>query len=302
MQSIADPPPRSSHARFDADFGQRFLLTLDIVAERDETGAGELDLGPRLEMFQRFCEDEGVTPVYFVDRVTAGLDVLRDPLASGAAEIGIGLRPSSDAAAGEEAKRLRSEIENKLAVTPAICRADPLYVSSVSPEFLVGAGLAVDSSVRAKFDYGAQGGGFARHPAEPYWLDGPRHLLELPQTAVFWGLLRKQGEWLYPALEGTPVLRDVLARTSLLERLRLAPEEITVDDAIRAIDIALDDGLPLLVFTFDGALLHPAGSRSTSAGDQLAGFYDWWRRVLAYLALREVRPTTVASVVRAVTR
>src|SRR5690606_39294261 len=46
-----------------------------------------------------------------------------------------------------------------------------------------------------------------------YWLDEERRLLELPLTTVFWGLLRRQGDALYPALWRTPRLRGLLARS-----------------------------------------------------------------------------------------
>ena len=32
---MLDPPPRSAHARFDAGFGQRFLVTVDTEEEFD---------------------------------------------------------------------------------------------------------------------------------------------------------------------------------------------------------------------------------------------------------------------------
>ena len=208
MRSIADPPPHSAIARFEAGFGQRFLLAVD---PGDEAW---------LTPFLALCESEGV-----------------------AAMIG-----------------------------PA--------------------GGSVDASVRTKFDCRAEGGpDYRRHPLVPYWLDDARMRLEVPQTTMFWGMLRRQGDWLYPALERAPGLRRLLARLCLLDRIPLNPG-VSVDDAIRSIDMALDDGLPLLVFA----------CRLPTAGEEARfdDLCDWWRRVFAYLELRQVRPASTTEVLHAV--
>jgi hypothetical protein len=302
MRSITDPPPHSALARFDPAFGQRFLLTVDTEEEFDWTkplareGHG-LDHVPRLAKFQQFCENEGIVPLYLVDwpvaRSTRAAEILRGPLAAGKAEIGIQLHPwvnppfdedvtPFNSFAGnlprelEQAKfgNLRDEIERNFEVAPASYRA------------------------------GRYGGGpnFRRHPLVPYWLDDERQLLELPLTTVFWGLLRKQGEWLYPAMWRVPRLRGLLARVGLLERIPLTPEGVGVDEAIRGIDIALDDGLPLLVFSFHSPSLRPGHTPYVRNEADLDDLYDWWRRVFAYLELRGVVPTTVREVMQAVKR
>lgn len=331
MRSIADPPPRSALARFDPAFGQRFLVTVDTGEEFDgerpltHDGHG-LDHVPRLAKFQQFCENEGIVPVYLVDwpvaRSTLAAEILRGPLRAGKAEIGVQLHPwvnppfDEDATARnsfagnlprglEQAKfdNLRGEIERNFEVAPAICRAGRYGVGANSSAMLIEGGVAVDSSVRAKFDYSSQSGpNFRRHPLVPYWLDDERRLLELPLTTVFWGLLRRQGEWLYPAMRRVPRLHRLLARIGLLERIPLTPEGVDVDEAIRGIDMALDDGLPLLVFSFHGPSPRPGDAPNVRSEDDLDRLYDWWRRVFAYLELRGVLPASVADVMHAVQR
>jgi hypothetical protein len=331
MRSITDPPPHSALARFDPAFGQRFLLTVDTEEEFDWTkplareGHG-LDHVPRLAKFQQFCENEGIVPLYLVDwpvaRSTRAAEILRGPLAAGKAEIGIQLHPwvnppfdedvtPFNSFAGnlprelEQAKfgNLRDEIERNFEVAPASYRAGRYGVGPNSPAMLLAGGVAVDTSVRARFDYSAGGGpNFRHHPLVPYWLDDERQLLELPLTTVFWGMLRKQGEWLYPAMWRAPRLRGLLARVGLLERIPLTPEGVGVDEAIRGIDIALDDGLPLLVFSFHSPSLRPGHTPYVRNEADLDGLYDWWRRVFAYLELRGVKPTTVREVMQAVKR
>jgi len=331
MRSIADPPPRSAFARFDPAFGQRFMLTIDTEAEFDRArplvrdGHG-LEHVPRLAKFQQFCESEGVVPLYLVDwpvaRSARAAEILRGPLAAGQAEIGIRLHPWVTPPFDEDAtprnafagnlprelertkfRNLRDEIARHFGVAPVAYRAGRGGVGANSAAMLAESGVAVDSSVRVTIDASAQGGpDFRRHPSAPYWLDDELRLLELPQTTVFWGMLRRQGEWLHPAASRMPRLRALLAEAGLLERISLTPEGVSVDAAIHGIDIALDDGLPLLVFAFASPSLRPGLTPFVRSEADLDRFYDWWRRVFAYLELRGVRSTTVAGVLQAVQR
>jgi hypothetical protein len=331
MRSMADRPPRTAFARFDRAFGQRFLLTVDT---EDEFGrqspstrdAQELDSASGLARLQQFCESEGIVPVYLLDwpsaRSTHAAEVLRGPVADGKAEIGVHLQASVNPpfddeltacsrfagnlpSAIERAKfaALRDEIERNFQIAPAIYRACLSGVGPDAPAMLVEGGVAIDSSVRSGFDFSLLGGpDFSRHPLTPYWLDDDRRLLELPPTTVFWGLLRRQGKRLFPTLRRVPRLRTLLARTGLLERIALTPAGLGVEGAIRGIDMALDDGLPLLVFSLHIPSLYPGFTPLVRNEDELEDMYDWWRRVFAYLELRKVAPTSVAEVMRAVHR
>lgn len=320
MRSIADPLPRSALARFAPAFGQRFLLTVDTAPPPGRTGApageeGQLHHLPKLARFQQFCEAEGVAPIYLVDWPTAqspeAAEILRGPAAAGKAEIGVqldhlskppfedGTTPRGPLAGSlrPEFDALRRAIEARFQIAPVIARAAVNAIGGDTAAMLAEGGIALDNSVRSKFDCGAEGGpDFRRHPLAPYWLDDERRLLELPATTVFWGLLRRQGDLVYPALERLPSWRRLLARAALLERIPLTPEGISVDEAIRGIDIALDDGLPLLVFSVRSPSLR---RREEADPEQL---HDWWRRVFAYLELRGVAPTTAAGIMQAVER
>ena len=99
-----------------------------------------------------------------------------------------------------------------------------------------------------------------------------------------------------------PAVRSLLSRGGLLERIPLTPEGVTVEEAIRGIDIALDDGLPLLVLSFHSPSLAAGQTPYVRDEDDVDAFYDWWRRVFAYLEQRHVAPTTVAEIMRAVVR
>ena len=331
MRSLTDPPPRSAFARFEPGFGQRFIVTVDTEEEFDwsqplaREGHG-LDHLLQLAKFQEFCEGHGVVPIYLADWPVAtsslAVDILQPALAAGRAEIGVQLHPwvnppfneevtPSNSFAGnlpaqlEAAKfhNLRDMIEDMFGVAPLIYRAGRYGTGPNTAELLAECGLAIDTSVRAKFDYSAGGGpDYRHHPLEPYWLDGDRRLLELPLTTVFWGMLRRQGEWLYPALGRFPKLRGLLSYLGMLERIPLTPEGVSVDEAIRGIDIAIDDGLPLLVFSFHSPSLQPGHTPYVRSEEDLDALYDWWRRAFAYCEMRGVKPTSVGEIMRAVSR
>jgi hypothetical protein len=124
--------------------------------------------------------------------------------------------------------------------------------------------------------------------------------MELPLTTVYWGPLRQLGPWLYPQMWRAPRLRGLLSRIGLLERIPLTPEGVTLEEAIRGIDIALDDGLPVLVFSFHSPSLAPGYTPYVRNEDDLDALYDWWRGAFGYLARRGVRPTSVKELVGAV--
>ena len=329
MRSITEPPSKADFASFRAGFGQRFLLTVDTEEEFDwsepirREGHG-LDHLPRIAKFQQFCENEGVCPVYLIDYPVAtsalAADILRDPVAKGRAEVGIQLHPWVNPPHDEEVSehnsfvgnlppalerakfvRLREAIEKNFAATPQIYRAGRYGTGPSTATMLSESGIAMDSSVRPNFDYSAGGGpNYRKHPLVPYWLDPLRTVLEIPLTSVFWGMLRKQGDLLYPLMWRMPSLRGVLARLGLLERIPLTPEGVSVDEAIRGIDIALDDGLPLLVFSFHSPSLRPGHTPYVRDEDDLDHLYDWWRRIFAYLERRGVKPCTLNDIKSAV--
>jgi hypothetical protein len=331
MTVIPEPPPAGRKARFANDFGCRYLVTVDTEEEFDWSKPitreeHALDHVPRLAKFQEFCEGVGFVPVYLIDWPIAtsslAADILKPAIAAGKAEVGVQLHPWVNPPFDEEVternsycgnlpaeletakfRNLRDMIEDKLDCVPLIYRAGRYGTGPNTAAMLAEGGIAIDTSVRAKFDYSPAGGpNYRHHPLEPYWLDDERNLLELPLTSVFWGMLRRQGDWIYPALGAIPRLRGVLSYLGLLERVPLTPEGVTVEEAIRGVDMALDDGLPILVFSFHSPSLRPGLTPYVRTEQDLDALYDWWRRVLGYCDMRGIKPTSVAEIMRAVQR
>lgn len=327
-RSILAQPEPADFVRFAPGFGQRFILTVDTEEEFDwtkpfeRTGYG-LDHIPRLAKFQQFCEGLGIVPTYLVDYPVAtspmAAEILGPALQAGRAEVGIQLHPwvnppheeevnVHNSFAGnlppelEKAKflRLRDAIERHLGAVPQIYRAGRYGLGPATAQILSDAAIAIDTSIRSRFDYSSNGGpNYRDHPVRPWWIDRANGLMELPLTTVFWGPLRQQGPWLYPLLWRVPRLRGALARLGLLERIPLTPEGVSADEALKGIDIAIDDGLPVLVFSFHSPSLRPGHTPYVRDEDDLDRLYDWWRTVAECLARRGVKPTSVREIMAA---
>ena len=326
---ITEPPPPGREARFKPAFGRRALLTVDTEEEFDWSGpfsatGHSLDHVTRLRKFQQFCEGIGVSPVYLVDWPVAtsaiACDIIGEAVKAGKAEVGIQLHPWVNPPHEEEVnernsyagnlppeleaakfRRLRDAIEENFGTPPQIYRAGRYGLGPNSAQMLIECGIAIDSSVRSHFDYRAgHGPDYRRHPLAPYWVDERKSLLELPLTSTFFGILRRQGEWLFPLLERVPKLRGAFSRLGLLERIALTPEGVDPGEALRGVDVALDDGLPLLVLSFHSPSLVPGNTPYVHDDADLDALYDWWRAIYAYLDRRGVQPTTVREIMQCV--
>lgn len=326
---ITDRPAPGSAVRFAPDFGQRFILTVDTEEEFDwnkpiERSGHTVHTIARLARFQEFCENAGICPIYLIDypiaTSPAAAEILREPLAQGRAEVGVQLHPwvspphdedvtEYNTFAGnlpaelERAKfdRLRRAIEDNFGKTPLIYRAGRYGVGPNTAQILADGGIAIDTSARSEFDYSFAGGpNFRGLPITPWWIDADRRLMELPLTTVYSGMLRQLGPWLYPRLWRAPQLRGVLSRLGIMERIPLTPEGVTLDEALRGIDIALDMALPVLVFSFHSPSLAPGYTPYVRSEDDLDALYDWWRGVFAYLQRRGCAPTSVREIMASV--
>jgi hypothetical protein len=322
--SILDRPDAPRYARFPADAPARFLVTIDTEEEfvwgaplrRDGHGLETID---RFARFIDFCAPFGVVPLFLIDHPIATAPATRaalgPALAAGKAEVGIHLHPWVNPPFEEEVSdfnsfagnlppqlecakilALRDAIEANLGVAPRIYRAGRYGAGAETAAALREAGVAIDTSVRALFDYGSiDGPNFHDHPQRPYWLDHEGGLLEVPVTTVFTGPLARWGRAAYPRLWRAPWMRGVLASSGLLERIPLSPEGTTPAEAIRAIEAGLAQGLPLLVFSFHSPSLAPGNTPYIRSEADLAAFHDWWRAIFAHLAAKGVTATSVGE-------
>ncbi len=112
--------------------------------------------------------------------------------------------------------------------------------------------------------------------------------------------MRPLGHAIFPRLERIPILRGVLARSRMLERIPLTPEGVTAKEAMRGIDTALAKGLPLLVFSFHSPSLAVGHTPYVRSEQDLDTFYAWWRTVFEYLDRRGVAPSSIGEIASAV--
>jgi len=323
--ALNQPPNAPDWCIFPKEFGRRFVVTVDTEEDFDwdkpisRTGYG-LDSLERLERFQRFCEGHAINPIYLVDypvithAPAAGR--LREFVEANKASVGAQLHPWVNPPFDEETNNFNSfagnlpidteraklltlieHIDRAIGQPPKIYRAGRYGTGGNTIGILEEAGISIDSSVRSKFDYSGNGGpNYVRHPINPYWLNSEQSLLEMPLTTVYWGLLRRQGDYIFPRLSSRPAVRAALARSNMLERIALTPEGITVEEAIRAIDMACDDDLQLLTFSFHSPSLQPGHTPYVRDKADLDRLYDWWRRVIAYCGMRDVKPASLSEI------
>jgi hypothetical protein len=327
-KQITDLPGKADAVRFKPGFGQRYIVTVDTEEEFDWTKPitredHTVHSVARLARFQEFCESHGVCPIYLVDYPIilspAATEILRVAVSAGKAEVGVQLHPWVSPPFDEEVspfnsfagnlpaelerakfRNLRDAIEAAIGAPPLMYRAGRYGVGPNTAAILSEGGIAVDTSVRATFDYSTGGGpNFRDFPVMPYWIDRTKGLMELPLTTVYWGLLRQFGTALYARMWRVPRLRGALARIGMLERIPLTPEGVTIEEALRGIDIAIDMDLPVLVFSFHSPSLAPGFTPYVRSEDDLDALYDWFRQTFAYLAKRGVRPTKVTELIEA---
>ena len=311
-------------------FGRRFLVTIDTEEEFDWATPGASDdydvsaIAALPAMQQRFAA-HGVSPIYMVDYVVAASEtaaaIIRDILLSDSATaIGAQLHswvtpPLGDARARarvetfagnlpremEAAKldRLIAVIERSLHRRPCIYRAGRYGVGPHTIAALAARGFRLDASMRARFDYSGEGGpDFSQVTATPFLLsDGG--IVELPLTAIYTGLLRRHGATLHPLLGRVPRGRGVFARSGLLSRVPLTPEGTSVREAVRAIDVAAQDGERLLQLSFHSPSLVPGHTPYVRTERDLARFHAWWEHVFAALARHGYAPASLQQVLDA---
>ena len=112
-------------------------------------------------------------------------------------------------------------------------------------------------------------------------------------------MLRQLGKHIHRMQRHVPTFFAGFSKLNLLERIALTPEGVTAEEAIRGIDIALDDGLPLLVLSLHSPSLAPGFTPYARSEADVERIYDWLLQVYAYLGQRGVRTASVADILAA---
>lgn len=322
------PPDAGSFASFAPGFGQRVLLTVDTEEEftwggtfsRDGYGLSHV---PEIARFQEFCERLGASPVYLVDwpivNDPLSVEIIGDAVRRGTAEVGVQLHPWVNPPFDEEVcvrnsfagnlapeleaakfMTLRDRIEAVFGTTPLSYRAGRYGLGPRSTDLLKHAGIKVDTSVRALYDYSAyHGPDYSRHPLIPYWADAEREVLEVPVTSVYRGALSSAGARLRKMERHLPSVLAGFSRLGLLERIGLTPEGTTVAEGLRGVGKAVDMGLPVLVLSFHSPSLAAGHTPYVETEAEVEELYRWFAEVYAELGRRGVACTTIAEIIAA---
>lgn len=310
-----------------ADERPRFWVTIDTEEDFDwaapfaRTGF-RLDSVPALAECQGFFEGAGVVPIYLVDwpivQDDRAVDILGKAQKAGRCDIGAQLHPwvtpphvedvnERNSYAGnlapdlQRAKMaaLRDAIARRFGVAPTAYRAGRYGLGSDTATMLAELGFRCDTSVRAGFDYRkGQGPDYRAAPLHPWWVStAAGAVLEVPVTTVFGGFLGRWGQAIYHQIARRGLHAGAaLARLGLVERIAMTPEGIPAERACRAIDVALDQRLPILTFSFHSPSLQPGNTPYVRTDSDLDRFYRWWDVVLGHLQHRGVEAVDTAGI------
>ena len=321
------PPDEHRYIRFLPSFGRRFTIFVDTEEEfdwgqplrRENRAVTAIRAMPGMHERMRAA---GAKPVYLIDHPIAAAPEAVAMLAPWAERsectIGTQLHPWVNPPFEEEVNPFNSftgnlplplqraklevltdTIERSFGARPTVYRAGRYGVGAHTAALLEEAGYTVDLSVRALFDYRRQHGpDFAQVRPQPYWV-GDGGLLEVPLSAAFTGRLRKTGGWLFPATARMPRVRSVLARTGLLARIALTPEDMPLEDVREAIAHLLAHGAQYLSISFHSPSVEPGHTPYVRTAADLTAFHIWWDGLFETLEGQGVTPASIEEVLAA---
>ncbi|KQS05332.1 WalW protein [Sphingomonas sp. Leaf357] len=319
-------PATADFVAWPADFGTRFTVMVDTEEEFD--WRAPLDSANRSvraivalpDAHRRFGND-GVPLTYLIDHPVAtdraAMDILRRLIEDGRSAVGTQLHPwvnppldevmvPANTFVGNLAESLEAAkldvltdaITQGIGAPPRIYRAGRYGIGPATLALLAARGYRIDSSMRSAYDYSAEAGpDFSSVPNHAFRCGPGKAIVELPLTTVFTGAARSGGVGLYRTLGRIPKGRGVFARTHLLSRVALTPEDMPLADALRAIAVAVGEGVRVLNFAFHSPSLVPGHTPYVRDAADLAAFHHWWDVVLADLARRGVRAASLDDLI-----
>ena len=321
-----EPPQPADLVDWPADFGTRFTVFVDTEEEFDwaaplaREGHTLASVAALPDAHRRFA-DHGVPLTYLVDYPIAtdgrASETLRRLLDDGVSAVGTQLHawvnppfdeplsPANSYAgnlppATEAAKLdvLTDAITSAFGRRPVSYRAGRYGIGPQTLGLLAARGYRLDSSMRARYRYSADGGPDFSAIGNAAFRCGPDGaIIELPLTTVFTGRLRSGGARLYGPLGRVPRARGLFARAGLLSRVALTPEDMPLGETLEAIAVAVGEGVRLLNFAFHSPSLAPGHTPYVRDAADLARFHGWWHAVFAELERRGVRPASLDALI-----
>lgn len=294
-------------ADFPSDTAPRLLVTIDTEEEFDWSGpfsSRENSIANlrHQEPAQRIFEQFGILPVYLIDYPVAnqadGFGPIKDFLQDGQCVVGTHLQswvnppfeetvshqnsyPGNLPAALEREKLrvLTETISENLGTQPRCYRAGRYGIGASTAEALIDLHYDTDLSVVPRVDFSAEGGpDFSERDAHPFWFGAEGKLLEIPISSAYVGPLAPFGPHLYRAVAGrrgqAMHLPGMLARSRLLELIRLTPEGITLDELKKLTKAMLASGHSIFCMSYHSPSLMPGNTPYVNDAAELQSFLD----------------------------
>ena len=250
------------------------------------------------EVFAR----HGIVPTYVIDypvaTTAAAVEVLKPYAERGQCRIGAHLHPWVNPPYRETVTAYNSypgnlppdlEREKLVALTaaiseafgsrPVVYKAGRYGVGPATTETLEGLGYLIDISVVPYTSFSADGGpDFTQIDFHPTWFGARRQLLEIPLSCGFCGQLRSFGPAIFPHVAGPAGMRlrlpGMLARSGLLERIRLTPEGVDLAANIRLARSLYAQGCRIFTLAYHSPSLVPGMTPYVSSAAELAAFLE----------------------------
>lgn len=267
---------------------------------RDHTSV--LSMG-RQHLAHRIFDRYAVKPTYLVDYPVVSQDhgtgPLLELLRDGKCEIGTQLHPwvtppfeEAVSAANSFLGNLPAKLqhakiasmvaitEDRLGLRPRVFRAGRYGLGQETSGSLLDFGFQVDSSVMPRWDFAHEGGpNFLELKSNPFWIGKDSAILELPLTCEFvgWMPLRRArvGEFSVGRTGQALQLPGILARTNLLERIKLSPEGVTLEEAKKLTRSMLAEGHRVFVLSYHSPSLDIGKTPYVRTDDDLRRLLDW---------------------------
>ena len=251
----------------------------------------------------------GLAPTYAVDYPVAaqadGVRPLKEWLDDGLCEIGaqlhtwvtppfeeeISLRNTYQCNLPEALERtkiaiLTQHVAESFGVSPRLFKAGRHGFGKRTVGALIEHGYTIDNSVLPYADLAPHGPNHTGSPRRPFWLDEACRLLEVPTSAGLIGAMRGIDETtamgLLGPLSAALKVPAVLARFGLLDRIRLTPEGISLDEAKRLTLSLLTRGQRLFVLCYHSSSLLPGGTPYVKSEADKAAFLRWLEDYLTF--------------------
>jgi len=333
LQALGRSP--KAPPRLAADHPPLLLVVVDTEEEfdwsrphaRENTGVSAIAAqGRAQEVFAR----HGIAPTYVIDHpvaatpaAVAALKVFAD---RGECHIGAHLHPwvnppHSEAVNArnsypgnlppelERAKleALTAAIAAGFGSRPVVYKAGRYGVGPATAGILEQLGYLIDVSVVPYTSFSGDGGpDFSQAGFQPSWFGSDGTMLEIPLSCGFHGVLRSLGPAVYPYASSPLGMRvrlpGMLARSGLLERIRLTPEGVDLAANLRLARSLFQQGCRIFSFTYHSPSLVPGMTPYVRSEGELAIFLDTMDRFFRFfreeLGGRPSDPLEVYSLLR----